>query len=74
MANLRIIQPASIPSKPVKPKKALNILLGIIVGMVGGITSAFLSAYMQEGYSRPEEASRGLGVPVLASIRYKEPT
>jgi uncharacterized protein involved in exopolysaccharide biosynthesis len=72
MANLRIIQPASIPTKPVKPKKALNILLGLIVGLIGGITSAFLSAYMQEGYSRPEEVSRDLGVPVLVSIRYKE--
>lgn len=74
MANLTIIQPATIPAKPVKPKKALNILLGIIVGCIGGITSAFLSAYMQEGYSRPEEASRDLGVPVLISIRYRELT
>ena len=72
MANLSIIQPASIPTKPVKPKKSLNILLGIIVGMVGGVTSAFLSAYLQEGYNRPEEASRDLGMPVLASIRYRE--
>ncbi|MEO8324615.1 MAG: GNVR domain-containing protein [Nitrospirota bacterium] len=74
MANLSIIQPASIPTKPVKPKKVLNILLGLIVGLVGGITSAFLSAYMQEGYSRPEEASQDLGIPVLASIRYRELT
>ena len=72
MANLRIIQPASIPTKPVKPKKALNILLGLIVGLIGGITSAFLSAYMQEGYSRPEEVSRDLVVPGSVSIRYKE--
>lgn len=74
MANLSIIQPASIPNKPVKPKKALNILLGLVVGLVGGITSAFLSAYMQEGYSRPEEAARDLGIPVLVSIRYKKLT
>lgn len=74
MANLRVIQPAAIPVKPVKPKKALSILLGTIVGAVGGITSAFLSAYLQEGYSRPEEASQELGLPILASIRYKDLT
>jgi polysaccharide biosynthesis protein PslE len=72
MANLSIIQSASIPTKPVKPKKLLNIILGIIVGMVGGVTAAFVSAYLQEGYTRPEEASRDLGIPVLASIKYRE--
>jgi uncharacterized protein involved in exopolysaccharide biosynthesis len=71
MANLSIIQSASIPTKPVKPKKLLNIILGIIVGMVGGVTSAFVSAYLQEGYNRPEEASRDLGIPVLTSIKYR---
>jgi uncharacterized protein involved in exopolysaccharide biosynthesis len=71
MANLSVIQPASVPTKPVKPKKALNILIGVIVGIVGGVTSAFLSAYLQEGYTRPEEAARDLGMPILASIRLR---
>ena len=72
MANLSVIQSASIPTKPVKPKKLLNIILGIIIGIVGGVASAFVSAYLQEGYNRPEEASRDLGIPVLASIKYRE--
>jgi uncharacterized protein involved in exopolysaccharide biosynthesis len=71
MANLSIIQPASVPTKPVKPKKALNILIGVIVGIVGGVTSTFLSSYVQEGYTRPEEAARDLGIPILASIRLR---
>ena len=71
MANLSIIQPASVPAKPIKPKKALNILIGIVVGIVGGIAAAFLSSYLHEGYTRPEEAARDLGIPILASIRYR---
>ena len=71
MANLSVIQPASVPTKPVKPKKGLNILIGIVVGIVGGVTSAFLSSYLQEGYTRPEEAARDLGIPVLTSIKYR---
>jgi capsular polysaccharide biosynthesis protein len=55
----------------VKPKKALNILMGIVAGIVGGVASAFLASYLQEGYTRPEEAARELGIPVLASIRYR---
>lgn len=71
MANLSIIQPASVPTKPVKPKKALNILIGLVVGIVGGVTSAFVSSYLQEGYTRPEEAARDMGIPVLVSIRHR---
>jgi uncharacterized protein involved in exopolysaccharide biosynthesis len=74
MANLSVIQPAAVPTKPVKPKKALNILIGVIVGIVGGVTSAFLSSYLQEGYTRPEEAARDLGIPILASIRLRGET
>jgi uncharacterized protein involved in exopolysaccharide biosynthesis len=71
MANLAVIQPASTPAKPIKPKKALNILIGIVVGIVGGVAAAFFSSYLHEGYTRPEEAARDLGIPVLASIRYR---
>lgn len=71
MANIRVIQEAVVPAKPIKPKKALNIGLSIIVGAITALLVALGSEYVQGGYSRPEYVARDLGLPVLTSITYK---
>lgn len=72
LANISVIQAAVVPSKPVKPKKALNILLSIILGAVSGLGFAFLSEYMGQGLSTPEAAEEKLGLPVLATVSLQE--
>lgn len=72
MANISIVQPPTVPEKPVKPRKALNLFLSILVGGISGLLVAFFSEYKQAGYSRPEYASHDLGLPILASIGLKE--
>jgi uncharacterized protein involved in exopolysaccharide biosynthesis len=72
MANISVIQPAAVPPKPVKPKKALNIVLGIIPEAVSGLGLVFFSEYTNQGLSTPESAERRLGLPVLASVPFKE--
>lgn len=71
MANIRVIQEAVVPAKPIKPKKALNIALSIIVGGITALLVALASEYGQGGYSRPEYVTQDLGLPVLTSITYK---
>ena len=68
MANISVIQPASLPIRPVKPKKILNIIMGCIVGLVAGISVAFLSEYLRGSYTRPEQLARDLEIPILVSI------
>lgn len=70
MANISIIQPPTVPEKPVKPSIAVNFLLGIFAG-VAGLVFAFVSEHFERGYSRPEFVSQDLGLPILSSIRYK---
>ena len=72
MTNISVIQAASVPAKPIKPKKKLNIALGIILGAVSGLGLAFFSEYMNQGLSTPESAERRLGLPVLGTVPYKE--
>ena len=71
MASVTVINPANIPVKPIKPKKALNIILGIIFGMVTGVSLAFLREYTSQGISTPTQAEKRLGLKVIASIPYK---
>ena len=72
MANISVIQAATAPAKPIKPKKALNILLGIVLGAVSGLGLAFFNEYSNQGLSTPESAERRLGLPVLGMVSYRE--
>jgi uncharacterized protein involved in exopolysaccharide biosynthesis len=72
MANISVIQAAAVPSKPIKPKKALNIALGIILGAVSGLGLAFFSEYTNQGLSTPESAERHLGLPILGTVPYRD--
>ena len=71
LANVNVIQAAAVPAKPVKPKKLLNIVLGIVLGAVSGLGFAFLSEYTSQVFSTPESAERRLGLPLLATIARK---
>ena len=72
LANISVIQAAVAPSKPIKPKKALNILLSIILGAVSGLGFAFLSEYTSQRFTSPDSVEQRLGLPVLATIPLKE--
>jgi uncharacterized protein involved in exopolysaccharide biosynthesis len=72
MTNISVIQAATAPAKPIKPKKGLNILLGIILGALSGLGLAFFSEYTGQGLSTPGSAEKRLGIPVLATFSYKK--
>jgi len=70
-ANISVIQAAAVPAKPLKPKKAFNMALGIILGGIAGVGLAFLREYASDTLSTPEGAERRLGLPVLAAVGVK---
>jgi uncharacterized protein involved in exopolysaccharide biosynthesis len=72
LANISVIQTAVVPSKPIKPKKALNILLSIILGAVSSLGFAFLSEYTSQRFTSPDSVEQRLGLPVLVTIPLKE--
>jgi uncharacterized protein involved in exopolysaccharide biosynthesis len=68
IANISVVQPALPLFKPVKPKKALNIILSIILGAFSGLGTAFFIEYFSHTFNKKEDVEKRLGIPVLASI------
>ncbi|GAG34996.1 unnamed protein product, partial [marine sediment metagenome] len=65
---IEVIDPASNPTRPVKPKKKLNTLLGLISGLIFGVGLAFFSEYGDKTIKTEDEAKKLLNLPVLGVI------
>ena len=68
VSNVQLIDKATPPKFPSKPKKALNILLGIVLGLFTGAGFALISEHMDNTYTSPEELEENLGVPMLGVV------
>lgn len=72
VSNVSIVQPATLPTRPVAPNKKLNIFLGLVLGLSGGIGLAFFLEFINDSLKTADEVERRLGLPVLASVSRKE--
>ena len=54
-SNIRIVDPAMIPSAPSRPAKARNIALSFLVGLIGGIGIALLREYLDNTVKTPDD-------------------
>ncbi|MCU0594045.1 MAG: polysaccharide biosynthesis tyrosine autokinase [Desulfobacterota bacterium] len=66
--NIRIIDRAQVPKTPVRPKKALNILLAVLLGMISGVGLSFFFEYLDNTIKLPEDIQRYLHVPYLGPV------
>jgi polysaccharide biosynthesis transport protein len=66
--NVWVIEKAEKPGAPIKPKKTLNILLGLIVGLFGGIGLVFFFEYLDNTIKSPEDIETRFGLPVLGLV------
>ncbi|MBN2412643.1 AAA family ATPase [candidate division KSB1 bacterium] len=66
--NIRIIDYAVLPDNPIKPKKILNLLVGLILGLSSGIGLSLLIEFMDENVKRAEDAERISGIKVIGTI------
>jgi Mrp family chromosome partitioning ATPase len=68
ISNISVVQPATVPIKPIRPRKLLNLALGIFLGVLGAVGLAFVCEYLDHSIKTPEEAEMRLQLPTLASI------
>lgn len=68
MANLNIIETASLPIKPIKPKKWLTIMLAGGCGLLLGLAWAFATEMNDNTFSNGVELSRTLALEALSTF------
>ena len=68
VGNVRIIDTALTAEKPVKPKKAMIVLLSLVLGIFLGVMVAFVRRAMNKGVEDPDSIEKNIGIPVYANI------
>jgi succinoglycan biosynthesis transport protein ExoP len=67
-SNIRVVDPAMVPSSPSRPAKARNIGLSFLVGLVGGIGLALLREYLDNTVKTPDDIENLARLPALAVV------
>ncbi|WP_158590789.1 polysaccharide biosynthesis tyrosine autokinase [Salinisphaera sp. LB1] len=70
VGNVRIIDHAVQPIKPVAPQKKLVLVLALVLGTLAGIGLVLLQAALRRGINDPSDIESGLGLPVYAVIPF----
>jgi succinoglycan biosynthesis transport protein ExoP len=67
-SNIRVVDPALVPTSPSRPQKARNIMLALLVGLVGGVGLAIFREYLDNTVKSPDDIETLTGLPSLAVV------
>lgn len=68
IGNVRILETAGVPTKPIKPKKMMNYLIGVILGLGLGIGSAFLAHSLDTKLRTIDDIEKHIKSPIYGTI------
>ena len=66
--EVQVIDEATLPDKPIKPRKLLTLVIAAILGMLGGAGYSVAKAFMYRKIRSSEDVEQYLQLPVLGSI------
>jgi polysaccharide biosynthesis transport protein len=66
--NIRVAEPAKIPTWPIRPKKNLIMTVASVFGVALGVGVAFVAESLDRRARSPEDIEQALGVPVLGVV------
>jgi chain length determinant protein EpsF len=72
--NVTILNPATEPTHPAKPKVPLNIALGVIVGLMLGLGAVFLLELMDRRVRSTADLDGTLDAPLLGTLQPWQPS
>ncbi|MDY8147906.1 polysaccharide biosynthesis tyrosine autokinase [Vibrio sp. PBL-C16] len=67
VGNVRILDNSQSFSKPIKPKKALIVVLATLLGGMAGVAFVLIRAAFHRGVETPDQIEQ-IGMPVYASV------
>lgn len=68
ITRITVVDEPIMPSKPVRPRKKLIFAMCLLAAMLCGLGVALAFETLDERFSTPEQLSRALKIPVLASF------
>jgi tyrosine-protein kinase Etk/Wzc len=70
LGNVRIIDEAAVPEKPVKPRKSMIAALSLLLGLFAGVVVVFLQRSLRRGVTDSRQLETELGLTVYASVPF----
>lgn len=67
-SNVRIVEDATPPGAPIRPRKAMNLGLSLVAGLVLAFGVAFGIEYLDTTIKTPDDVERYLGLPVIGIV------
>jgi tyrosine-protein kinase Etk/Wzc len=68
IGNVRVLDAAIVPAKPVAPRKAAVLALSLLAGLGLGVAGAFVRRALEQGVEDPEAIERATGIGVHATV------
>jgi tyrosine-protein kinase Etk/Wzc len=72
LGNVRIVDEAMSPFRPVKPRKKLILAIGMVLGLFLGVIYVFITNALKRGVEDSEQVEKATGVSVFASIPHSD--
>ncbi|MGL4875751.1 MAG: YveK family protein [Clostridium sp.] len=66
--NVKIIEEAKFPEKPVSPNKKMNMLIALVLGVMVGVGIVLLREFLDNTFKSKEDLEKVLDIPVLGAI------
>jgi capsular polysaccharide biosynthesis protein len=66
--EVQIVDSATLPEKPIKPKKGLTLLLSLILGLLAGSGFVVTRYLMNRRIRTSEDVEQQFGLPVLGMV------
>lgn len=68
VGNIRIVEEATLPESPIRPKKLQNMLVALVVGLLAGVGVAMFLEYLDDTIQTTDDAEEALGLTTLGII------
>ena len=74
VSNVTLLNPATEPTRAAKPRKLVNIALGVIVGLILGFAAVFLLELFDRRVRSTADLDSGLDAPLLGELQEWRPS